>query len=441
MEDDAFLLRRVDFVGFGGHVFDGAPIDEVYRLRAHAPRRTHAVHRHVPATDDKHVAHNREWLAVFHVFVHVEQEVDARGVALRFLLLVAHAERRALARAVTEKHRVVAAGEQRVECEVAAKHLAVEEVAAQLANDVLAFRLHHVFRQAIARDADRRHATRRLLRIEDVDLEAVEQQLVGAGDPRRSGTDHRDALFVLHGRTRKFESVVGQRLIGRVALKHADADRAFGPGAAAGILAETDADAPTGGGHRVLLKDHTEREIEFSAFDAIDVLRHVDLRRARLDARRRRVGEAVLEDSLRRRQRLQLVAKVAQRVEQRTRAALSQATQRRAAHLLGEFLEFLERASGRRTVDDAFQQVAHALRADATRRAPAAGFAGRVTHVLAERFSQGNVRIEDKETAIGEERLGRIVRRKIVKSGQGDFKTGRPLRTEIVNLPVPNPIH
>ena len=135
-----------------------------------------------------------------------------------------------------------------------------------------------------------------MLRIEDVDLEAVEQQLVGAGDPRRSGTDHRDALFVLHGRTRKFESVVGQRLIGRVALKHADADRAFGPGAAAGILAETDADAPTGGGHRVFFEDHAKCKVEFSALDAVDVFRYVDFRRAGFDAGGRGVDEAVLED-------------------------------------------------------------------------------------------------------------------------------------------------
>ena len=127
--------------------------------------------------------------------------------------------------------------------------------------------------------------------------------------------------------------------------------------------------------------------------------------------------------------------------EHRIGRSLSQPAQRRAAHLLGELLKFLEHAGGGRTVDDAFQQIAHALRADATRRAPAAGFAGRVAHVLTERSGERNIRIKDKETTIGDERLGRIVRREIVEPGQGYFKTGRSLRTEIVNLPVPDPIH
>jgi len=90
-----------------------------------------------------------------------------------------------------------------------------------------------------------------LLRIEDIDLEAVEQQLVGAGDPRRPGTDHGNALLVLHGRAREFEPVVSQRLVGRVALEHADANRTFSPGAAAGVLAEAHTDAAAGRGHRV----------------------------------------------------------------------------------------------------------------------------------------------------------------------------------------------
>ena len=441
MEDDPLFFGGVDFVVFRRHILDGAPIDEMHRTRAHAPCRAHAIHGHVAAADDDHVALDRERLAVFDVLVHIEQEVDARGVADRLLLLVAHAERRALARAVTEKHRVVAARQQGIEREIATEHLAVEEVAAQLADDVLALGLHHILGQTIARDADRRHAARRLLRVEDVDLEAIEQQLVGAGDPRWPCTDHRDALRVLHRRTRELEPFVGQRLIGGVTLEHADADRAFGPGAAAGVFAEAHADAPAGRGHRVLFENDAEREVELAALDAVDVLRHVDLRRARLDAWCRRIGETVLEHRLRRRQRFELVAEMAQRVEQRAGAALPEAAQRRATHLLGQFLEFLERTGRRRAIRDALQQVAHPLGADTTWRAPAAGLAGRVAHVLAERFGQRNVRIKDKETPVGDERLGRIVRCEIVEPCEGDFKTGRPFGTVIVNLPVPNPIH
>lgn len=39
--------------------------------------------------------------------------------------------------------------------------------------------------------------------------------------------------------------------------------------------------------------------------------------------------------------------------------------------------------------------------------------------------AKGDVRIKDKETPVGDERLGRIIRRKINEPGQGHFKTGR----------------
>ena len=214
MEDDAFVFGGKDFVAFGRHVLDGAAIDQMHRAGAHAPGRAHAIHRHVAAADHQHVAVDGKRFAILDMLVHLEQEVDAGSIAFELRIFVADAEQGALARAVAEEYRVVALGQQVINREALAQYPAVVEFAAQLAHDVLAFGLEHILGQPVTGNADRGHPAGGFLGIEHIDLDAIEQQLVGAGDAGRSGADDRDALVVLQWILRELQAVVGDRLIG-----------------------------------------------------------------------------------------------------------------------------------------------------------------------------------------------------------------------------------
>jgi len=109
--------------------------------------------------------------------------------------------------------------------------------------------------------------------------------------------------------------------------------------------------------------------------------------------------------------------------------------------LPGDFLDIVENSLPGRSAGKAVQQVAQALGADATRRAAAAGFPGRLPQVLAEGFDQACIAVEDQEAAVGDEGLGCVAWRETVQVVRDvRCRAGLP-GTEVMNLPVPDAIY
>lgn len=232
-----------------------------------------------------------------------------------------------------------------------------------------------------------------------------------------------------------------QRLVGGIAFQHADADRALGGVAPAGVLAEAHADAAAGRGHRVLVKHHAKGEVELAALDAVDVARHVDLRRTGFDARRGGVGEAVLEDGLRRSHCRKLAGEVRQRGMQRPCAVLAHAAERSLGHLPGEGSHLIQRTGPCHSCRDRPKQVTQALRSHPARGATAARFAGRLRQVLGKGFDQTEALVEHQKTAVRNEGFGCASRSNFVKPRQRRNGSA-PLTTAPVERDaVPHAIH
>ena len=228
--------------------------------------------------------------------MHLEQEIDAGNVALQPRIFVLNAELRTLAGAVGKEDRVVAAVQQIVDRKAFAKNLVEEELTTELTDDVLTLGLQDVLRQAVAGDADRGHAADALLRVENIDLDAFQQQFVGTGNACRACANDGHTFFVLHRARLEAQALVDDGLVGRVTFEQADGHRPVSGLAAASRFAEAHADTAAGGRQRVFVEDDAKRVIKLSALDAVDVFRHVDFRRAGFDTGGRGVDEAVLED-------------------------------------------------------------------------------------------------------------------------------------------------
>ena len=348
--------------------------------------------------------------------MHLEQEIDAGNVALQPRIFVLNAELRTLAGSVGKEDRVVAAVHQIVDRKAFAKILVEEELTTELADDVLTLGLQDVLRQAVAGDADRGHAANALLRVENVDLDALQQQFVGTGNACRPRTDDGHAFFVLHRARLEGQALVDDGLVGGVAFEQADGHRPVGRVAATGCFAETHADTTTGCRQRIFVEDDAERVIKLPALDAVNVFRYVDFRRAGFDAGGRGVDEAVLEDRLCRGQRLEFIREMPQRGEQAFGAGLAHAAERGFGDLSGDFFDFGQGGFLRfRRTGKTQQQIAEALRPDPAGGAAPAGFARRLLHVVGECRNQAGIRAENEKAPVGDERLRRIVRVKIVQ--------------------------
>ena len=205
-------------------------------------------------------------------------------------------------------------------------------------------------------------------------------------------------------------SACGTRLLlGDVAFQCFDADRLVNQIAPARHLAEAHADAAAGGRHRVLLQDHAERVLGLAVSDIVDVARHVDLRGAGLDARRRHIAHAVLIGRRSRRQlRLDDAAEVVQRRDQRFGAALAQSAQRRLRHQAGQPLDAVEVERAGLSLAHRGERIAHQNGAHATGRAFAAGLVLSLLHVAPEGVDQTDARIKDEEATIAEKGANRV---------------------------------
>ena len=125
--------------------------------------------------------------------------------------------------------------------------------------------------------------------LEQHDGVAAPRQAVRAGQPGRSGADHRDAPAALRGAREQRRARVGEQRIGRMALQRADLDRLVLVRVAhAGLFAQHlgRADAGAHAAERIGLEDRARRAAVVALRDALDEGRHVDPGRARRGARR-----------------------------------------------------------------------------------------------------------------------------------------------------------
>src|SRR6266513_3259507 len=294
LEADALVLRVVDLAVMRTHLLARAAVHNGH-VRAQAPRGSRAVERREPTPDDHDFLSladgNRVALGV-HAEV-VDRFDDAREV------LPGDAQLVRAPRAQTEEHRVVALREEVVEREIAAEHHPAHELrVAQLPDGVqLLVELHlwqAIFRNAVARDA-----ALLLHHVDNRDRVALERGVVGRGHPRRTGTDHGDALAGRHSlreRCRRCLHLHDQLAGEPVAL--ADGDLFLDEPAAAHFLAGLRADEAEHVRERQDLFDQTRGLDMLALRHELEIPGDVDVRRAAHLARRHAVRVVVAEDVL-----------------------------------------------------------------------------------------------------------------------------------------------
>ena len=183
---DAFLDRLVDLVR-GRHVLHVAAVDERDLGRALADRRPRAVHRGEAAADDDDalagVARVRQ--AERRGPEVLEAVEDLVGVLAR------HAELVRVVAADRDDDRVEALVLEVVEREVAAEALVADDLAAEPGHRLVLGLEDLDLRQAVLRDPVAEHPARRRVALEDRDVVAGDQQVVGGGHAGRPGADDR----------------------------------------------------------------------------------------------------------------------------------------------------------------------------------------------------------------------------------------------------------
>src|SRR5579875_326436 len=199
LNDDARGLRIVgdlrtlglgilDLFHRGSHLSTGAAIDGVH-LRAETHRGARAVE------SCKTAAENDDFVALF----------DRYGLTLDLFAQEGNGIDHALGILARGTQRVTGPGtdsdidgvkalrEEIIDGEVASELDVGLEFDTQLP-DVVQFTIHHIFRQAILRNAIAQHAARLRLHLENLAVMPFERQVVGAGQASRAGTNNSDAL-------------------------------------------------------------------------------------------------------------------------------------------------------------------------------------------------------------------------------------------------------
>ena len=212
---DAFLDRLVDLVR-RGHVLHVAAVDERHFLGALADGGPRAVHRGEAAADDD------DALAL----VARVRQAERRGAqvleAVEDLgrVLARDAELVRVVAADRDDDRVEALVLQVVEREVAAQALVADDLAAEPGHALVLGLEDLDLGQAVLRDAVAEHPARRRVALEDGDVVAGQEQVVGRGHARRAGADDGRAAAgrgLLLERDRRVEVLVEHRLDDHVA--------------------------------------------------------------------------------------------------------------------------------------------------------------------------------------------------------------------------------
>ena len=184
-------------------------------------------------------------------------------------------------RADGDEHGLVALLEQLLHGHVDAEAEVVPDLDAERL-DALDLGAQHLARQAVVGDADRGHAAGLGQRLEDGAVDALEPEVVGAGQAGRPGADDGDARLA-----RQLAQAIDLGLaVGDEALERADGDRLVDRAAAAGVLAGTHADAADGGRHGAALAHGLGRALDLVDAQLLDVGRDVDAGGAGGHARR-----------------------------------------------------------------------------------------------------------------------------------------------------------
>ena len=132
------------------------------------------------------------------------------------------------------------------------------------------------------------------MRFENIYRVAFQKEVIGGVYSGRAGSDYRDleigGFLVLDQIL--IEPLVRDVLLpfGYESLEELDSDRLVDEISPACKLAETNAYAAAGFGHRVLLEDYADRVGQFTVLDVIDVARNFNLGRTGFDTGRGHVG-------------------------------------------------------------------------------------------------------------------------------------------------------
>ena len=296
---DALLDRLVDLAR-GRHVLHVATVDEGHLGGPLADRGADAVHRGEAATD-RHDA--RAGVARIGQAEGGDLEVlQAVDDAVR--ILVRDPQHVRVVAPDGDHDRVEALVLEVVEAEVAPERLAADEAPAE-AGDALVLGVEDaVLRQAILGDAVAEHPAGGLVALEDRDVMARDQEVVGGRRAGRPGADHRHPLarrrLQLEGdrRVDVLLEHLPQDLVAGVAMAVADRDRLVDLVAAAVLLAGRRADAAEDRGEGDRPLEDPDGLAELGLRVRLQEARDVDVAGALVLAGRKAVGIVVGEDQL-----------------------------------------------------------------------------------------------------------------------------------------------
>ena len=150
------------------------------------------------------------------------------------------------------------------------------------------FRVEHLARQPVLRDAEAHHAAGGGPGVVDRDRVSHAAQMIGGGKSGRPGADHQHALAGFRFRRRE-TPIALDRLVAEEALDRIDADRLVDLRTVAGGLAGVIADAPHHGGQRIVLREHAPGVFVIAGFGVVEPGLDILAGRAGVIARRQAV--------------------------------------------------------------------------------------------------------------------------------------------------------